>query len=133
VGAVDRDEPPAVAGRTSRLDDRTSTRRRSLAIAFGAALIAGVVVGFLPFSVKEAPCGSPFVEGSDAFAADLEDTWSDAADIADNAALGSHQEGCAARRASLRPLALGLVAIGGAGIAALVVRRNASRAEMAGP
>jgi hypothetical protein len=101
---------------THTAEPASRSRVRSLAIAAGSVLLVGVVVGFLPFSFKDAPCGSPFVATPDPFEADLEDTWSDASDIVDNAAVGSHQAGCADLR-SVRGLgAIALIGIGVLGL-----------------
>ena len=104
---------------------------RSLAIAAGIVLLSGVVVGFLPFSFKGASCGVPFVATTDPFSADLEDTWADASDIADNAAAGSHQTGCDERRSVRQLGAIALTGIGTLGLATSLVftTRIAAEAE----
>lgn len=90
---------------------------RRLAIVAALVLAAGLVVGFLPYSANAAPCGSPFVPTADPFEADLQDTWSDAADIAAAADVGSHQDACADRRDVRRTAAIALVGVGAAGLA----------------
>jgi hypothetical protein len=124
---VDRTRTPATLRRTTRLEQRTARRRNAGTVASGLLLAAGIAIGLLPFSVKDAPCGSAFVQGEDAFAADLEDTWSDAADIADNAAMGSHQDGCGGRRTVMRAVSLGLAAVGTVGLLAVVRGTRRSR------
>lgn len=100
---------------------------RGLAIVAALVLAAGLVVGFLPYSANAAPCGSPFVPTSDPFEADLQDTWSDAADIAAAADVGSHQDACADRRVERRAAAIPLIGIGAAGLAWAWRGRRAAR------
>jgi len=118
------------ATRTAEAGSRST--RRSLAIAAASVLVLGVIVGFLPLSFKDAPCGSPFVATAEPFEADLEDTWSDASDIADNATVGSHQTGCDDLLSLRRLGAIALIGIGALGLATSLVLTTRPIAEAEG-
>jgi len=102
------------------------TRAASRAYLFigGTLILVAFVLGFLPFSIRDAPCGSPFVATSAPFDVDLRTAWADASDIADAAGTGSHQRACERRRSELR---LASVVLLGSGIAALLTHRLVHR------
>jgi hypothetical protein len=85
---------------------------RTYVFVGGALILIAGAIGFVPFSVDGASCGPAFIATSDPFEADLQDTWSDASDIAAAAEAGSHQEACSLRRNELRLAALTLVGVG---------------------